>query len=174
MQISRKDAQTQGVKHYCTGKPCIHGHVALRRVSDRVCAECDKTAKAMRRKTTANEQVKSTRRESYQKHRESALLAKKLYRTENKGKINALCAARKKVVKQRTPQWLTDFDRLKIRCLYQLAAMYTQENQESWHVDHVIPLQGVTVSGLHVPNNLRVIPGLDNIKKKNRYEAHYG
>jgi hypothetical protein len=171
MEISRKKAQAQGLSHYCTGVPCTHGHIALRRVNDRVCTECDKVAKAARRTTSANEQVKSTRRGSYEKHKEAALLAKKIYRANNKGKINALCAARKKVIKQRAPQWLTSFDRLKIRCMYQLAAMYTRENSEPWHVDHVIPLQGLKVSGLHVPNNLRVIRGLDNIKKKNKYEV---
>jgi hypothetical protein len=173
MNISRKEAQTQGLSHYCTGAPCTHGHVSLRRVNDRVCIECDKIAKAARRTTAANEQVKSTRRGSYEKHKAAALAAKKIYRANNKGKINALCAARKKVVKQRTPLWLTAFDRLKIRCMYQLAAMYTRENFEPWHVDHVIPLQGSSVSGLHAPNNLRVIRGLDNIKKKNKYEVKH-
>ena len=174
MQIRRKDAQAQGLRHYWTGVPCVGGHMAVRRVNDRVCTECDKNTKAARRASADNEQVKTTRRASYQKHKETALLTKKVYRTENKGKINALCAARKKVVKQRTPQWLTAFDRLKIRCMYQLAAMYTRENNESWHVDHNIPLQGTLVSGLHVPTNLRVLRGLDNIKKKNRYEVHHG
>jgi hypothetical protein len=172
--VSRQEAQAQALTHYWTGTPCIHGHTALRRVNDRVCTECDKAAKAERRASGANEQVKHTRRKSYQKHKEAALLAKKTYRKENKGKINALCTARKKVVKQRTPQWLNAFDRLKIRCMYQLAAMYTRENNESWHVDHIVPLQGVRVSGLHVPNNLRVIRGLDNIKKKNQYEVSNG
>lgn len=174
MIVSRKDAQLQGLSHYFTGVPCVHAHIAMRRVNDRVCLECDKSTKASRRTTVANEQVKNTRRKSYQKHKEAALAAKKIYRAENKGKINALCTARKIVVKQRTPKWLTDFDRLKMSCLYQLAAMYTRENSEPWHVDHVIPLQGVTVSGLHVPSNLQVIRGIDNIKKKNKYEVQYG
>jgi hypothetical protein len=172
--VSRQEAQAQALKHYWTGVPCTYGHTAHRRVNDRVCTECDKIAKTIRRASAANEQVKSTRRESYQKHKEAALLAKKIYRTENKGKINALCAARKTAIKQRTPQWLNAFDLLKIRCMYQLASMYTRENNESWHVDHIIPLQGALVSGLHVPNNLRVIRGLDNIKKKNRYEVLNG
>jgi hypothetical protein len=172
--VSRQEAQAQALTHYWTGAPCVHGHTAFRRVNDRVCTECDKVTKATRRASAANEQVKRTRRGSYQKHKEAALVAKKTYRAENKGKINALCAARKTAVKQRTPHWLNAFDRLKIRCMYQLAAMYTRESNESWHVDHVIPLQGALVSGLHVPNNLRVIRGLDNIKKKNRYEVANG
>jgi hypothetical protein len=174
MKISRTEAQAQGISHYYTGLPCRHNHVALRRVNDRVCTECDKITKAKRRTTIANEQIKHTRRASYQKHKDAALLAKKIYRANNKGKINALCAARKKVVKQRTPQWLTLFDKLKIRCMYQLAAMYTRENAEPWHVDHIIPLQGASVSGLHVPNNLRVLRGIDNIQKKNKYEVQHG
>ncbi len=34
-----------------------------------------------------------------------------------------------------------------------------------WSVDHVIPLQGKDVSGLHVPSNLQVMPLSDNSSK---------
>lgn len=35
-------------------------------------------------------------------------------------------------------------------------------------VDHIIPIKGKNVCGLHVPNNLRVMPLTDNIRKGNR------
>jgi hypothetical protein len=40
-----------------------------------------------------------------------------------------------------------------------------------WHVDHIIPLQGEMVSGLHVPNNIQVIPWIDNVRKANSFEV---
>ena len=110
----------------------------------------------------------------YYATQEAQLAKKQKYRLENKGKVNYLNALRKRVIKQRTPLWLSSFDRLKIKCYYSIAAMLTSVNKESWHVDHVVPLQGEIVSGLHVPNNLQLLRGIDNIRKKNKFGAHHG
>jgi hypothetical protein len=93
------------------------------------------------------------------------------YIKANPGHAAAYVAKRNAAKLQRTPAWLTEFDLLKIKCLYQLAAMRNRESGESWHVDHIIPLQGAFVSGLHVPGNLRVIPAVDNRRKSNQYEV---
>lgn len=74
---------------------------------------------------------------------------------------------------QRTPKWLTEDDFWMIEQAYELAALRTKMLGFSWHVDHVIPLKGKKVSGLHVPTNLQVIPGLENIKKHNKYEVTF-
>jgi hypothetical protein len=91
------------------------------------------------------------------------------YEQSNRAKRNANAAKYFAGKDQRTPPWLTDFDLLKMKCIYQVAAMYSRESGEPWHVDHVVPLRGKLVSGLHMPNNLQVIRGVDNIKKKNTY-----
>jgi hypothetical protein len=172
--ISRKDALAQGLSHYFSENPCVHGHMAKRRIKDRVCTECDKRNKEKLRNGPENEKLKEVRRASYRKNVTNALLTKKKYREANKGKIMALVTARKQYVKLRTPKWLTSFDKLRIRCIYQVSAMRTRETGEQWHVDHIIPLQGKTVSGLHVPNNLRVILASENISKKNKFEVCFG
>ena len=69
---------------------------------------------------------------------------------------------------QRTPAWLDEDDIWMMREAYKLARMRTKMFGFSWHVDHILPLQGKTVSGLHVPTNIQVIPWLDNVKKHNK------
>lgn len=103
--------------------------------------------------------------------RQAHLDALTRYREKNKAIRTKIQMARKSAKLKRTPAWLTKFDLLKIKCLYQLAAMRNRESDQSWHVDHIIPLQGEFVSGLHVPSNLRVIPAIDNMRKSNQYEV---
>jgi hypothetical protein len=80
-------------------------------------------------------------------------------------------AKRRSAKLQRTPKWLSDEDFWLVNEIYTLSALRTKLTGAVWHVDHVYPLQGKKVSGLHVPTNLRVILGRDNVAKHNRFEA---
>ena len=98
-------------------------------------------------------------------------LAKARYKKNNPAKRMADVAKRRAAKLRRTPAWLTVEDFWLIEQAYELAALRTRMFGFQWHVDHEYPLQGRNVSGLHVPNNLRVIPWMDNVKKANRFEV---
>lgn len=94
----------------------------------------------------------------------------KRYEATEAGYINKYNATAKRRAARikRTPKWLTKDDLWLIKQAYELAALRTKQFGFKWHVDHIIPLQGKLVSGLHVIENLQVIPGTENIKKYNK------
>lgn len=120
------------------------------------------------------ERIAAAKKADYEKNKAARLAQKKEYRAKAHSNIIYLATLRKKAVKQRTPNWLTEHDKLRMKCMYSIAAMLTKRNEEPWHVDHVIPLQGKFVSGLHVPSNLQVMRGAENISKKNKFEVTHG
>lgn len=65
-----------------------------------------------------------------------------------------------------TPVWANQFF---IAEIYDLAQRRTKMLGFDWHVDHIIPLNSKLVCGLHVENNLRVVPGIENARKGNRH-----
>lgn len=87
----------------------------------------------------------------------------------NKDKVNAKWMQREARKKNRTPEWLTVDEHWMIEQAYDIAAKRKDEFGFDWHVDHIVPLQGKTVSGLHVPWNLQVIPALANRQKSNKF-----
>jgi hypothetical protein len=92
-------------------------------------------------------------------------------KANNKGKVNAHTVKRRLAKINRTPKWLTADDHWVIEQAYDLAALRTKLFGFAWHVDHIIPLQGKLVSGLHAPYNLQVIPGVENVRKSNKFGA---
>jgi hypothetical protein len=70
---------------------------------------------------------------------------------------------------QRTPAWLTDADYEAIKAFYAEAIRLTAETGIPHEVDHIIPMQGRTVSGLHVPSNLQVVTRTANRSKGNKH-----
>jgi len=96
-----------------------------------------------------------------------------IYCKENKHKLNAKTRKRQAAKIKRTPTWLAIEDIQRMERIYEVAALCTKMSGFAWHVDHIVPLQGKTVSGLHVPWNLQIIPAKLNYAKNNRFEDRY-
>ena len=84
--------------------------------------------------------------------------------------MNALKAKRRADLLARLPKWLSVDEKWMIGQAYALAKLRSKMTGFDWHVDHVIPLRGKDVSGLHTPYNLQVIPAIENLRKGNRHE----
>lgn len=94
----------------------------------------------------------------------------KKYQEQNRGKINATAAKRRAAKMNRTPPWLTTEQLDQIQNFYYLAKDLKAISGETYHVDHIVPLQGDDVSGLHVPWNLQILPSDLNLSKGNQME----
>ena len=167
--ITRSEAKALGLTHYFTGIPCKHGHLSRRRYKDRVCMDCD-TAYQLRVARENPEKHRLKAKATYERTREKHLAQKRIYRQTNRAKVNALGKSYKIRKKNRVPKWVDKEHMWLIKEAYELAQLRTNQFGYTWHVDHIIPLQGELVSGLHVIENLQVIPGIENIKKKNKFE----
>lgn len=75
-------------------------------------------------------------------------------------------ARRRATKKKATPSWANEFF---IQEIYHLSNLRTRTTGVSWEVDHIVPLNSKLVCGLHVENNLQVIPESYNRRKSNIY-----
>lgn len=145
-------------KYYFTGKPCKHGHIDFRLKSNRICQTCI-------RQKRANYETSEAYTEWKKKNKAS--VAKK-WRTTNKDQTNSFTAKYRASKLARTPKWLSKAQLTEIKAFYTMATELEAVFPWKQHVDHIIPLQGDEVSGLHVPWNLQIIPASWNISKGNR------
>jgi hypothetical protein len=115
------------------------------------------------------EKCNETIRRWREKNRELSNSYVRKAKSKNPAAVLANTIKRRLAKINRTPCWLTVDDYWMIEQAYELAALRTRMFGFAWHVDHVIPLQGKLVSGLHTPYNLQVIPGVENVRKLNYF-----
>ena len=171
-------------RFYCTGKPCKYGHYSDRYVCNNECVQCRAEKNARNRDAQTKWSQKNRARKNavsrYQyysdaeKQRERtrnkyAINPEKVnatndnWRQRNKGRVKSYWAKRRAVKLERTPAWA---DTKAISAFY-------EKCPKGYHVDHIIPLQGTTVCGLHVLENLQYLPARENQRKFNKLENQY-
>jgi len=120
------------------------------------------------------EQKREYKKQWYQKNKDRLIKKQKIlgaaYKKQYPEKHCAIQAKRRANKLLATPKWLTN-DQFKSMLLeYELAKWCTEVTGIQYDVDHIIPLKGKTVCGLHVPWNLRVVTASENRSKGNKYE----
>lgn len=191
--ISREKARDHGLKFYFTGKPCKRGHTCERYVSNGKCKVCKNTINAKYRQENRqklrdkqlkycrdnHEQVLERKRKYRQENRqklrdkqlkycrdnhEQVLERKRKHYQNNKSTYLAYGASRRARKNNATPDWLTDEQKVYMASFYALCP-------PGHHVDHIVPLKGSNICGLHVPWNLQILTAEENIKKGNRLDV---
>jgi len=102
------------------------------------------------------------------KNPQSAAESSRKTRQKHAARVLANKAKYRAAKLQATPRWLNKGHWFEIGCVY----LYRDSLKRiglDYHVDHIVPLQGKKVSGLHVPENLQVLPADRNRLKNNHY-----
>jgi hypothetical protein len=151
------------------GAPCKRCGCQEHWLSSGGCVECARV-----RGRTPEQRART--RAWYAAHKEEHKKTRDSHRARNKAKIHAYNSAYRKAnlglytahgqayrlrKKKAMPAWAEE----------EAISRFYEARPEGHHVDHVIPLRGRTVSGLHVLANLQYLPALENNKKGNRYHV---
>lgn len=119
-----------------------------------------------------NKDAISARKSKYRKANKDQIAIKNAqWRRENSDKVASYFAKYRAAKLQRTVIW-ADLDKIKqvyTDCMEINLAAKTAGCTEKFVVDHIIPLQGKLVSGLHVHTNLQIITVTNNSSKNNNF-----
>tara|TARA_R110002012_G_scaffold156209_1_gene317067 strand:+ start:1788 stop:2405 length:618 start_codon:yes stop_codon:yes gene_type:complete len=169
-EFHKDRGKKDGLFSYC--KPCVKKYNVLLRpryeasVTEKTCNTCGVTKGAgeFSKDRTRRSGLRGVCRDCDQK-------ARAQHQKDNPDIDNAKAAKRRAAKIMRTAPWASQEA---IGAVYTEASRLTRETGVSHHVDHSVPLQGVLVSGLHLPCNLQVMEGGENIGKGNRWNPWTG
>lgn len=189
--IGRVRARSLGLEFYFTGIACKNGEIAKRRSSNTRCS-CSKCVEQLSSKNrifnkgyyAANREARiADQRERYErdpkgkaaymaeyraKNSERITSYRVAYHAKNRDRSNQYCAARRSAKMKRTPAWFSEFDEFVMAEANHLVILRKEATGIEWQVDHMIPLQGKSASGLHVGANIQVMPAYFNRSKRNK------
>ena len=191
---AREAARQSGAVHYFTGIPCVRGHVSRRWTKRGTCVQCwqerseeeKKKAAAYRVKLLSDpheaEKQRQRIRNHYKRNKESRVKQIQAWRADNMDKVRKCgrayfkrhperCYAKAALYRARKhkamPPWA---DPKEIALVYKKARELTKQTGIKHDVDHIIPLKGRNVCGLHTADNLQAIPSAVNYRKYNTFK----
>lgn len=145
---SRLEARSVGAVYYYTGKPCQNGHIEARFTSSGKCRACH-------RRSSAKYQGDPENRERCRG------FFRKFYHSEHgRPRIRAKLCKERAIRVGAVPPWADN----------KATSKFIMGCPQGFHVDHIIPIKGETVCGLHVLENLQYLPAQENLSKSNKVD----
>lgn len=123
-------------------------------------------AKDMEYRTKNAESIKVKRAQQYRNNPGQMIARVDEWRKKNKGRVNARTAKLELKKRQAMPGWTNKYA---VAEFYEFAAIKSRMTGIRHEVDHIVPLNGKLVCGLHTHYNLQVIPRSENTRKSNVY-----
>lgn len=167
---SRQEAIDVRIPFYYQSEPCKYGHQSIRSTRSGDCCEC-RAIKAREKARKLTSQGVKIKRPSPEKECEKSIS----YYHRNKEKVRAYRRTHsyiyRKYIKTVTPKWLSKFQKYQLSLIYTCRDEINKVSDVKYEVDHIVPIQGKEVCGLHVPWNLRVIPQKTNRTKSNKHNT---
>lgn len=109
-----------------------------------------------------------------EKYPQKIKIRNEIYRRKNLSAVVERTRRYQLNLRKRVPKWLTEKDWKIIKSQYAMAAWLNLTMFGlRYEVDHILPLNGKYVSGLHTPNNLQIVQRKINRSKGNRYESEF-
>jgi len=173
-----EEARRHGARFYFTGKPCKRGHVAPRYAKSWMCTVCayehqvvrspeeqaERTAAAKAWRHRNRERARQHAAAHYKRAREAVLETNRRWRARNRRVCTVLSRMSRAAIRRATPPWA---DVKAIRRFY-------LDRPDGMEVDHMVPLVGRTVCGLHVVWNLQYLTRSQNASKGNKLMGEAG
>ena len=142
----------------CSNPECKRRFLPKRSDSNHCSLYCIKRNKFLKRKNHYTTYLKKYRKDKYEERKEFNSLRMKKHYLDNKGYYKDKSNKRRAKKLQAIPKFA---DLNKIKEIY-------KNCPKGYEVDHIIPLQGKNVSGLHIETNLQYLPMRENRVKSNK------
>ena len=161
--FSKNKSKSDGLNNYC--KPCMRSYKRVYDQKDHV-KEANR-ARSLKSHYANREKCVARSKEYHAKNRDAIRARQRKYYEDNLPYMLQRASVGRGERARRTVSWA---NQQMIDAYYMEAKRLEDLTGIKFHVDHIIPLQGELVSGLHVETNLQLLPAHENLGKSNSFD----